>query len=89
MNRLFKDHQAEDILIINERLLAHDFCASGGAAAIAAGVDLALWDLQGRVRQQPVWQLLGGRFRDRLKSCYPIFGAADPAECTQNLARVQ
>lgn len=31
-----------------------------------SGVDLALWDLLGQVRQEPVYQLLGGPVRDEL-----------------------
>jgi L-alanine-DL-glutamate epimerase-like enolase superfamily enzyme len=31
-----------------------------------AAVDNALWDLAGRAMEQPVWQLLGGRARDRI-----------------------
>ena len=31
-----------------------------------SGVDLALWDLLGKVRQEPVFQLLGGPVRDEL-----------------------
>jgi len=31
-----------------------------------SGVDLALWDLLGKVRQEPVHQLLGGKVRDEL-----------------------
>jgi L-rhamnonate dehydratase len=31
-----------------------------------SGVDLALWDLLGRVRQEPVYHLLGGAVRDEL-----------------------
>jgi L-rhamnonate dehydratase len=32
-----------------------------------SGVDLALWDLLGQIRQQPVYQLLGGPVRDELQ----------------------
>jgi len=32
-----------------------------------SGVDLALWDLLGKVRQEPVHQLLGGAVRDELQ----------------------
>jgi L-rhamnonate dehydratase len=32
-----------------------------------SGVDLALWDLLGRLRQEPVYQLLGGPVRDELQ----------------------
>jgi L-rhamnonate dehydratase len=31
-----------------------------------SGVDLALWDLLGRLRQEPVYALLGGKVRDEL-----------------------
>ncbi len=31
-----------------------------------SGVDLALWDLLGRIRQEPVYELLGGAVRDEL-----------------------
>jgi L-rhamnonate dehydratase len=33
---------------------------------VISGVDLALWDLLGQVRQEPVYQLLGGPVRDEL-----------------------
>ena len=43
--------------------------------AISA-VDLALWDLKGRVLGQPVWQLLGGKARERV----PVYATVrDPA----------
>ncbi len=34
---------------------------------VISGVDLALWDLLGKVRQEPVFQLLGGPVRDELQ----------------------
>ncbi|MBP2291568.1 L-rhamnonate dehydratase [Azospirillum rugosum] len=34
---------------------------------VISGVDLALWDLLGKVRQEPVYQLLGGPVRDELQ----------------------
>ena len=33
---------------------------------VISGVDLALWDLLGHIRQEPVYQLLGGPVRDEL-----------------------
>ena len=34
---------------------------------ICSGLDMALWDLAGRLLEKPVWQLLGGKFRDELE----------------------
>jgi L-alanine-DL-glutamate epimerase-like enolase superfamily enzyme len=31
-----------------------------------SGIDIALWDLLGQSLDQPLWRLLGGRFRDRV-----------------------
>ena len=40
------------------------FCGRGGATAFAiAALDVALWDLEGRRRGEPLWRLLGGHRR--------------------------
>src|SRR3954462_13937439 len=42
--------------------------ATGGLTMHAAsGIEIALWDLAGRLLQTPVCNLLGGRFRDRIR----------------------
>jgi L-alanine-DL-glutamate epimerase-like enolase superfamily enzyme len=38
----------------------------GITVSAISGVDIALWDLLGKALGQPVWRLLGGRFRDRV-----------------------
>ncbi|MEH1127766.1 L-rhamnonate dehydratase [Micromonospora sp. CPCC 206061] len=45
----------------------------GLALNTVSGIDLALWDLLGQVRQEPVYQLLGGAVRDEL-----VFYATGP-----------
>ena len=52
------------------------------ASAISA-VDIALWDLKGKALQIPVYELLGGTVRDRVK-CYRHIGGADHAELIDN-----
>ena len=49
-----------------------DELGPGGLVSQAiAGIDCALWDLRGRLLRQPVWALLGGKFRDS----YPVYGS--------------
>ena len=41
---------------------------SGGTLTHAiSGIDIALWDILGKVTGQPVGRLLGGRYRDRVR----------------------
>ena len=41
-----------------------DFVRKGSVMAAIIGVDIALWDIAGKIYDVPVSQLLGGRFRD-------------------------
>ncbi len=44
-----------------------------------AGIDQALWDIKGKALGQPVYELLGGLVRDKMKT-YSWVGGDDPAE---------
>lgn len=49
-----------------------DEMGPGGIASQAlAGIDCALWDLRGKLLGQPVWALLGGRYRSE----FPLYGS--------------
>ncbi len=62
---------------------------SGGVGSlISCGIDLALHDLQGKALERPVYDLLGGQVRDRLRVCYPIFAMRQPEDVELNLKRV-
>jgi galactonate dehydratase len=51
-----------------------------------ATVDIALWDLQGKRLGVPVYELLGGRVRDRV-ACYPHNGGRSPEELADSCRR--
>jgi galactonate dehydratase len=56
----------------------------GGPVLMSAlsGLDQALWDLKGKALGVPVWQLLGGRVRDRVP-VYAWIGGDSPSEVTE------
>lgn len=56
----------------------HDKIAGSALAAI----DIALWDLMGKALGLPVYQLLGGRVRDKVV-CYPHVGGRTPEELVE------
>ena len=48
----------------------HSFWAKGGGAVVFAGIsaiEQALWDIKGKALGVPVYELLGGRIRDRVR----------------------
>ena len=53
--------------------------ARGGAVMMSAlsAIEIALWDILGQTLGQPIYQLLGGKARDRVR-CYPHAGSVDP-----------
>lgn len=53
----------------------------GGPVLMSAlsGLDQALWDLKGRLHDMPVWQMLGGKVRDRVRA-YAWIGGDRPDE---------
>ena len=60
----------------------------GGVCA----VEMALWDLTGKAYNVPAWQLLGGRYRDKIRLYADTPGADDPvkfAETMKNRVDIQ
>ena len=53
----------------------------GGVSA----VEMACWDLAGKAWGVPVWQMLGGKFRDRILLYADTTSSSDPAEMAKRL----
>jgi L-rhamnonate dehydratase len=49
------------------RYLAY-YGRSGAGMQMISGADIALWDIAGKALGQPVWALLGAKYRDRVKA---------------------
>jgi galactonate dehydratase len=62
----------------------------GGAILMSAiaGIDQALWDIKGKVLGVPVYELLGGRVRDRMKT-YRWVGGDRPADIIAQIESYQ
>ena len=63
----------KDPLNINaiHEVLHQDFIGFGGssiAVRAASSLDIALWDIFGQVTNQPIYQLLGGKVREKVRA---------------------
>lgn len=52
---------------MNLALMGHGMTGTVGYGAMA-GIDMALWDIKGKALGTPVWNLLGGKVRDRVRA---------------------
>lgn len=60
----------------------HDLGSGGALTYLLAGIDLALWDIVGKILQVPVYKLLGGKHRDRIPvyAGFGVKGGAVPVQ---------
>ena len=77
---------ALDPAATTETLHQHTFRQGRGGAVTHAvsGVDIALWDILGKVTGQPIGRLLGGRLRETIKP-YASILMTEPAELRERL----
>ncbi len=61
-------------------IMGHGMLGTVGGGAMT-GIDMALWDIKGKVLGTPVWNLLGGKVRDRVR----IYGHANTPEVALSL----
>jgi len=57
------------------------FGSLGLSAVAMSGIDIALWDLKGKVLNQPVWRLIGGPSRDSVH----LYATGDDLDWSQEL----
>src|SRR5690242_8775789 len=63
------------------------FGRQGAVIQAMSGIEIALWDILGKATGRPVYQLLGGAFRKRLRAYASILFGDTPAE-TERMGRV-
>lgn len=75
---------------VSEKLRAHTFWMGRGGSITHAisGIDIALWDILGKVTGQPVGRLLGGRYRDRVRP-YASILMQEPEPLAAHLAKIR
>ncbi len=75
---------------VSEKLHAHTFWMGRGGSVTHAisGIDIAMWDILGKVTGQPVGRLLGGRYRDRVLP-YASLLMREPQALAEQLLAVQ
>jgi D-galactarolactone cycloisomerase len=75
---------------VSEKLHAHTFWMGRGGSVThtISGIDIAMWDILGKVTGQPVGRLLGGRYRDRVLP-YASLLMREPHALAEQLATVR
>ena len=70
-----------------ERLfkIIRQFGGHGRQGGGVSGVEMALWDLAGKAYGVPVYQLLGGKYRDRVRVYCDTTQSEDPQEYAQRM----
>jgi galactonate dehydratase len=74
----------QNIEKIWQKMYHHGFWKGGYIHMSAvSGIDQALWDIKGKALGVPVYQLLGGKLRDKVKAYTHAFGIEMAAQCVE------
>lgn len=93
------DANPEYALMLKSRILGENPCnvekifkiieqfgGHGRQGGGVSGIEMALWDLAGRAYDVPVYQLLGGRYRNKVRLYTDTAGSDTPEEYAQQMA---
>jgi len=71
------------------RAYIFDGALAGNVVSALSGIEIALWDLVGKAVNLPVYQLFGGKFRDKIR-LYSDCGSSrsDPESCAKRAKEV-
>jgi D-galactarolactone cycloisomerase len=85
------DPLATEVLWHSMYHATRDYGRKGSVVAAISAVDIALWDIAGRARGEPIHKLLGGAFRDRVEpyatGFYRIKGQGEAARLADEALR--
>jgi D-galactarolactone cycloisomerase len=75
---------------VSEKLHANTFWLGRGGSIThtISGIDIALWDILGKVTGQPIGRLLGGRYRDRVRP-YASLLMQEPGPLADQLSSIR
>jgi galactonate dehydratase len=81
LEKLVKGQDPLDTEFLWQRIYRHSYWRGGPIQTSAlSGVDVALWDIRGKAFDQPVYQLLGGAVRRRIRFYANIGLSTSPEE---------
>jgi len=75
---------------VTEKLHQNNFWMGRGGSITHAisGIDIAMWDILGKVTGQPIGRLLGGRYRERVRP-YASILMREPRELAEQLSEIR
>ena len=60
-----------------------------GVGGALSAVDIALWDIKGKRLQAPIWDLLGGKVRQKVRAIALGVGGDTPEACAESAKKVK
>lgn len=74
-----------DVRRLHDKLYNLERAYSGLAAHAMSAIDIALWDIAGKALGAPIYRLLGGKYRDKIKVYADFGGVAEGTHATHEL----